>query len=81
MTNTNKVVLASGIVLGIGSIYAYKEKINFDSVVEKFENNQDVFNGFVKKLAELTVEILQKIFNFITELIRKILFQIKLAIN
>ena len=76
-----KFIISSSIVLGAGLIYSYKNNISYEKVVDKFDENVEVFLEFVEKLVELTLEVLEKIFEFIKELIRKIYFQLKFIIN
>lgn len=81
MNNTSKVMLASGIVFGVGAIYAYKNDITFDNVLERLSENQDKFNDFIAILIEFSLDLLQRLFDWITELVRSIIFQIKLYLN
>ncbi len=81
MNNTSKVMLASGIVFGVGAIYAYKKDITFDNVLERLSENQDKFNDFIANLIEFSLDLLQRLFDWITELVRSIIFQIKLYLN
>lgn len=81
MNNTSKVMLASGIVFGVGAIYAFKNDITFDDVLDRLAVNQEKFNEFIRNLIEFTIDILQKLFDWIVELVRSIIFQVKLALN
>ncbi len=81
MNNTSKVMLASGIVFGVCAIYAYKNDITFDNVLERLSENQDKFNEFIANLIEFSLDLLQRLFDWITELVRSIIFQIKLYLN
>lgn len=81
MNNTSKVMLASGIVFGVGAIYAHKNDITFDNVLERLSENQDKFNDFIANLIEFSLDLLQRLFDWITELVRSIIFQIKLYLN
>ena len=81
MSNTNKAMLASGIVLGVGAIYASQNKISYDKVLEKFDLNPETFNELVTELVKLALDTLKKIFDWIVEVVRKIVFEIKLLIS
>lgn len=81
MSNTNKVMLASGIVLGVGAIYASQNKISYDTVLEKFDLNPETFNELVTELVKLALDTLKKIFDWIVEVVRKIVFEVKLLIS
>lgn len=81
MSNTNKAVLASGIVLGVGAIYASRNKISYDQVLEKFDLNPETFNQLVSELVKLALDTLKKIFDWIVEIVRQLVFQAKLLLN
>lgn len=81
MNNTSKIAIASGIVFGVGALYAYKHRVDFKEVLNIFEENQTSFNEFIKELMTLCYEILVNIFNAIVELVREISFKIKLLVN
>ncbi len=78
---TNKIILAGGIVLGCGALYALKNNIDYDLILERIEKNQQKFNEIVNTLIDFALEILEKIFTIIVELVRELIFKIKLYLH
>lgn len=81
MNNQNKVLLASGIIFGLGAVYAYKNHVSYDDVIDQLASKQEKFNEFIRQLISICYETLVKLFNIVVELVRQVAFQIKLCLN
>ncbi len=72
MNNTATITLATGVLFGTATIYAYKQGVTFDSILDKFENNKERFVELVNTLVELGQMMLEKILKLITEIVKQV---------
>ena len=79
MMSNSTVVLASGVVVGFAAVYAYKNDITLDVILDKFEENKEKFLKLVDNLIKLGAELLEKLFDIIEELVRTLVFKYKLV--
>ena len=69
MNNTSTIALATTIVVSAGAIYAYKNNMSFNDILQKFENKKDYFFDLVMCIVDLGYELLLKLLETIKGLI------------
>lgn len=72
------VTLASGAVIGIAALYAVKRGIDFSVVIEKFEENKELFLSFVKNILDMGRDFIMRLYATISELVKEAIFKIKI---
>ncbi|MGL5021391.1 MAG: hypothetical protein ACRC5R_05170 [Mycoplasmatales bacterium] len=75
MSNGSTIALATTIVVSAGAIYAYKNNMSFNDVLQKFENKKDYFFDLVMCIVDLGYELLLKLLEIIKGLINN--FRVK----
>ncbi|MGL5020597.1 MAG: hypothetical protein ACRC5R_01020 [Mycoplasmatales bacterium] len=75
MSNGSTIALATTIVVSAGAIYAYKNNMSFNDVLQKFENKKDYFFDLVMCIVDLGYELLLKLLETIKGLINN--FRVK----
>lgn len=72
-------MLAAGVLIGAGAIYAYKNDLQIDKVMNKIELNTEKFTDIIEKLIELGREFLLKLYEMMQKLFRQVLFKLRLV--
>ncbi len=79
MNNTITIgTLAAGVLIGAGTIYAYRSGLQVSDVLEKIEKNSDKFEICIQNLIEYGREFLEKLYNLIKNLVRELMFKLKI---
>lgn len=79
MVKLNNGMLAAGVLIGAGAIYAYKNDLQIDKVMNKIELNTEKFTDIIEKLIELGREFLLKLYEMMQKLFRQVLFKLRLV--
>ncbi len=78
----NKVVttgsLAAGVLIGAGTIYAYKRGLQVSDVLAKIDENSEKFEIFIDNLIAYGREFIEKLYNLIKNFVMEIMFKLKL---
>ncbi len=81
MSNMSSAALASGIVAGMVSIYAVKYNVDNDTINSKVEKVQTELNLIVEDLIKLGKEALERIYNAIVILVKKLVYKVRVVLQ
>lgn len=70
--------LAAGVLIGAGTIYAYRSGLQVSDVLAKIEENSEKFEVCIRNLIEYGREFLEKVYNLIKTFVMDILFRLKI---
>lgn len=71
--------LAAGVLIGAGTIYAYKKNYQISDVLNIIDLNTEKFEAFVENLITYGREFLLKMYNIIKTFVMEILFKLKIT--
>lgn len=77
MKKSSSLVLASGIVAGAVTIYAYRNNISDIEINEQVEKYKAKFEVLIEELMEFATEVLERIYNVIYEIIQRVIYKVK----
>ncbi len=70
--------LAAGVLIGAGTIYAYRSGLQVSDVLEKIEKNSEKFEICIENLIAYGREFLEKIYNLIKSFVMDLMFKLKI---
>ncbi len=71
-------MLAAGILVGAGTLYAYKNDYQVSDILELINLNSEKFEAFINNLIEIGREFLIKMYNIIKSILMELKFKFKL---
>lgn len=71
--------LAAGVLIGAGTIYAYKNNYQVSDVLNKINLNTEKFEVFIENLIAYGREFLIKMYNIIKTFVMEIMFKLKIT--
>ncbi len=81
MKNSTKYMIAGSIIAGVGSVYAIQRNIDSDVMYDFIDKNKEKFKDILEELMTLSIELLEKIMNFIKKLFIELSYKFRLALN
>ncbi len=81
MKNSTKYMVAGSIIAGVGSVYAVQRNIDSDVMYDFIERNTEKFKDIIEELISLSMELLEKMMNFIKKLFIELSYKLRLALN
>ncbi len=70
--------LAAGVLIGAGTIYAYKNNYQVSDVLNLIDLNTEKFEIFIENLIAYGREFLIKLYNIIKTFVMEIMFKLKI---
>ncbi len=70
--------LAAGVLIGAGTIYAYKNEYKVSDVLNLINLNTEKFEAFIDNLIAYGREFLMKMYNIIKTFVMEIMFKLKI---
>ncbi len=70
--------LAAGVLIGAGTIYAYKNDYHVSDVLNIIDINSEKFEIFIENLMAYGKEFLTKLYNIIKTFVMEIMFKLKI---
>ncbi len=70
--------LAAGVLIGAGTIYAYKNNYQISDVLNIIDLNTEKFEIFIENLIAYGREFLIKLYNIIKTFVMEIMFKLKI---
>ena len=64
-------LMATGIVVGVACVYAFRNELKLNVVVEKITENKDKLDEMIRDLVELGREVIIKLYNFFRNIVIK----------
>lgn len=71
-------MLAAGILVGAGTLYAYKNDYQVSDILELINLNSEKFETFINNLIEIGREFLIKMYNIVKSILMELKFKFKL---
>lgn len=81
MSNMSKASLGAGIVAGMVTIYAVKNGIDSETIGKKVKSVEKELGLIVEDLIKLGRDTLERLYNTITMLVKKIVYKVQVLIQ
>lgn len=74
---TSNIVLATGIVGGLVTVYAIKNNYSVEDMKSKALDLRGELNLIIEDLSELALEILERLYNIVNELVKMFIYKVE----
>lgn len=81
MSKMSTASLGAGIVAGVVTIYAIRNDIDSETINKKVSSLQEEFKLIVEDLIKLGREALERIYNMVVIVIKKLVYKVQVAIQ